>query len=147
MLCGTVMAVAEIAHQGIQEARELDASEIKNTIKTAFSQTSYGCNVGTMVTSFADLFHSLVNDNTWRCLTGEQQAIIVTGVILALISSAYTLSQFDIEEHTLTAGIAATTSTALVCVCDNIATLWATEENLPMSDRNWFKPQPRPSEP
>jgi hypothetical protein len=95
---------------GIEHARDIDDSDLKDKIKHDFATISGIVNVAEVSFFSASSFSAIYQN--WSLLTTKQKAGIAFLLSVAVGSGLYSLSQFGHEQTSMTAGCFATLSSS-----------------------------------
>jgi hypothetical protein len=115
-----------LSHKGVQLAKELEDSLIKESLKHSFSSISSTISMFSIALSDADLICNLAD--TWSQLTPTQRNTIFALAIFSVLATIGPVALFGVAEQTMVAGASASTG-VLTSAIANQLTLYFAKKN------------------
>lgn len=127
-----VSAIAK--YQGIEDARDIDDSDLKKAIKKDFAILSNVVNTAEFAAFSIPCLFAIYGN--WNYLTAKQKALIVGISVLATASGIYSFTQSGIEQTSMTTGGIASGSCALFFTAKELAEHFAINPEDEIPDLN-----------
>lgn len=122
-------ATGAMMHAGIQVARELDASPIKDELKHFLSLGASISNTGITAYEFLNFIQGLIASGIFNQLSNKQKAAIVSLGVVSGLSAGVSAFYFGSEEHTKVATICSVAAELGFMAAKKIGTFWHHRNN------------------
>jgi hypothetical protein len=134
------------AYREIQALRMLDASPLKDALKTMTSSVSSTVNAADCAYSAYTFIETMIKTGAWNYLSTTQRLALTTLVAASLAGMTYSMVNFGVEHTTLTSGLAAAASALSLNVADNMTTFFvnrnASKNNGVVDEESGLLPTP-----